>query len=48
MLVQVKDGFISKGNSVVSCAFKKKYDIFEVTNKRIANISRYGFFTVKR
>ncbi|EGR29841.1 hypothetical protein IMG5_147700 [Ichthyophthirius multifiliis] len=30
MLAQIKDGFISKGEYIQSCAFKKKYEIFEV------------------
>ncbi|EAS02961.2 translation factor GUF1 (macronuclear) [Tetrahymena thermophila SB210] len=30
MLVQVKDGCIAKGEQIMSCAFKKRYDIFEV------------------
>lgn len=30
MLMEIKQGKIKRGDSLISCAFKKKYDIFEV------------------
>ena len=30
LLVDIKSGLVKKGDSIVSCAFKKKYEIFEV------------------
>jgi hypothetical protein len=30
MLIEIKSGRIKKGDSIISCAFGKKYDIFEV------------------
>lgn len=32
LLFHVIDGKISKGDSIMSCHFKKRFDVFEVNN----------------
>ena len=30
MLMEIKQGKVKRGDSIISCAYKKKFDIFEV------------------
>ncbi len=30
LLIELRDGFLKKGESIVSCGFKKRYEVFEV------------------